>query len=213
MKIRVVRGSAFVIALFAIFFMSSQSVYAQFGIAAGLNFDDFSDLNFRDVQGSVDNATGYHFGVFFDLAAGPLAIRPGVFYREVGDINYDYDFPNVDVDQTFDLSLVEVPIDVRFRLPAPLITPYLLAGPVFAFASSTNDDFDESLKDLSVAANIGVGVELGLPGVGIRLFPEIRYSFGITSMVDDFEFLGANISPEEDNQNLNVLMVRLGLAF
>lgn len=196
--------------LLALGCLAARPAQAQFGVAAGLNFDSFGDIDLGSAEASVENATGYHIGVFYDLAAGPLAIRPGLFYRVIQDIEYELSTGNLP-DNVFDLNMIEVPIDVRFRMPAPLIAPYVLAGPVFAFASSEDDDFDESLEDLTISANIGVGVELGI--LGVRLFPELRYSFGITPIVNDFDFLGSSVTPDDESQRLNVLMLRLGVAF
>lgn len=203
-------------ALLALVLALPQRAHAQLGIAAGLNFEDFSDIDAGDRNATVDNASGYHVGLFFDLAVGPVALRPGLFYRTVNGVNFEFD-PSLDdfmpgsLSDEFDLNLIEVPIDVRFRFAAlPLIAPYLTAGPVLTFASSDNEAIDERLQDLSVSADIGVGVELNL--IGVRLFPEIRYSIGVTRFLDEYEFGDTTIGATSDEQRLNTVMVRLGVA-
>lgn len=168
------------------------------GLAAGANFDRLSDI-----EADTDGALGYHVGLFYDARLGPLAIRPGVFYMDVGDIEFD---DGEGPAEDFDLQLIEVPIDARFRLgTTPVLTPYLLAGPVFRINAS-GDDFGGNMEDFSLAANAGVGLEVSIQGTGVRLFPELRYSFGINDIATDLGFEG-------EDARLNNFMIRLGLAF
>lgn len=187
--------------------VSAPAATAQVGVAAGLNFDRFSDIEAD--RTSFENATGFHVGIFYDLPLGPIAIRPGVFYMDVGTIDIERDGSVV---ESIDLNLFEVPVDLRIRMMTPLIKPYATVGPVLRFASSDDEEFEDSLNNFSVAANIGLGLELGAPGAQIRLFPELRYSFGISNLTDDVTFLGQQFSTE-DNLRLNTFMVRLGVAF
>jgi len=192
----------------------TQEAHAQFGVAAGLNFENPGDVNIADgVEGTFGNSTGFHVGVFYDFAVGPLAIRPGVFYRDAGNIDYSQEGgADVDLPNDFDLSLIEVPIDLRFRMATPVVKPYLLAGPVFSFPSSDDDVFDESLESIYVSGSIGAGLEVAVPVVGIRLFPEIRYAFGLNSFIkDDAEIFGVNVDAE-DTSKLNAFMIRLGVG-
>ncbi len=188
--------------------LRAGDAHAQFGVAAGANFDSMSDIS-GDRSATFDNASGFHIGVFYDLPLGPVAVRPGLFYMNVGSFDAEAEG---NVINNFDLNLIEVPVDVRVRMMMPLIKPYATAGPVLRFASSGDDDFSDSLNNFTMAGNIGLGVEIGAPGAQIRLFPEIRYSFGISRLVDDVDFLGATFSTE-DNIRLSSFMLRLGVAF
>lgn len=182
---------------------------AQFGIAAGANFDRLSDVE-GSVDASFENASGFHIGVFYDLPLGPVALRPGVYYMDIGDL--DARREDGSLIGSYDLSLIEVPVDARLRLMMPLIKPYATAGPVLRFAQTSDDDFDEHLNSFTVAANVGVGVEIGAPGAQIRLFPELRYSFGVSRIAESMTFLGQQFSAEQDVR-LNTFMIRLGVAF
>lgn len=186
---------------------------AQLGIAAGLNFDNLSDVDVNDSEASFDNATGYHIGVFYDLAVGPIGVRPGVFYRKAGDVRQDIRRGNVDIRDEFNLSLVEIPIDLRLRMAAlPLLTPYVLGGPVFALPTSEDDEFDAALEDWTISANIGAGVEVSIPGLPLTLYPELRYSFGVSRFFnEEYEFQGQTFRVD-DSGSLNAFMVRLGIA-
>lgn len=185
-----------------------QQAAAQLGIAAGANFDQMTDIS-TNGEATFDNATGYHVGLFFDFGTGPLAVRPGVFYMNVGAI----DFEAGNVTDQVDVDLFEVPVDLRLRLmAAPVARPYLLAGPTFRFAWSDDDDYDDWINDVSMAANAGVGIEINVPNTGLRFFPELRYAFGLTDFTDDAEFRGIEFEGE-DASYLNTFMLRLGVAF
>lgn len=186
---------------------STETSHAQIGIAVGGNFNELSDIE-SEPRATFDNATGFHIGVFYDLGVGPLALRPGVFYMDAGE--FDANGASFS-DRSFDLQLIEIPVDVRFNLlTVPVIRPYVMAGPVFRFAQTSDDDFKESLNDFSYAANVGFGLEIGSPVGGVTVYPEFRYAFGLSSITNDSEFLGASA---DTDQQLNAFMLRLGVSF
>lgn len=180
---------------------------AQVGIAGGFNYNQLDDISATDVNANLDSKTGYHIGVFYDLGLGPIAIRPGLFYREVGT----YEFS--DLEENIELNAIEVPIDVRWRiLPLPLVKPYLLAGPVLTFPQSNTEGF-EGTESVNLNADIGAGVEITLPGVGFTLMPELRYGIATSSFLeDDFEVGGVEVNPQDDPR-LNAIMLRLNVRF
>lgn len=193
--------------LFAALFLVPNSASAQLGVAAGLNFDNFSDIS-GDRQATFDNANGYHVGVFYDLGAGPIGLRVGAFYRDVGDVDLTLD----GVDDAFDLTMIDVPIDVRFNLTAtPIIRPYLTAGPVLSFPSSGVEDYDNALADVSVSGNVGAGLAISLGG--LRLFPEVRYAIGVSRFMKDSFSIGSVDFEANDVQRQNSVMLRLGIGF
>jgi hypothetical protein len=216
---------AFLIAL-ATLVAVPQAAQAQLGVAAGANFDNLSDIEAENREATFNRATGFHVGLFYDAAFGPLALRPGIFYMDAGDFSSDdVQAGNVNVEQQdFSLSLVQIPIDARFRLATlPLISPYLTAGPVFRIelsddeAETESDGSSQALglnsSDFSVAGNVGIGVEVDLPGAGVRLFPEFRYAFGLTGYASEFQVPGTDQTIEaDDGGNLSSYMLRLGIG-
>ncbi len=178
-------------------------------MAAGLNFDRLGDISTQSGATNFDNATGYHFGVFFDLGALPIAVRPGIFIRKAGDVDWNV----TGVVQSFDLTLIEVPIDVRIPLlQAPLLKPYILGGPVVSFPRSNRDEIQDSFEDFLLSGSIGFGVEVKVPAIGLRLYPEVRYAFGVSRfMKDSFTIGGVNFDAE-DSTRLSAVMVRLGVG-
>lgn len=190
----------------AIAFLSATSASAQFGVGAGLNFNNLDDIDAGSSSATLDQSTGYHFGVSLSLGSGPLTIRPGVFYHRIGS----YDFAG---GEELDLSAVEVPIDLRLTVvPMPLADIFVLAAPVVTFPQS--GDFDEAVRDVSLSADIGAGVDIGLPGAGISLVPELRYSLGVTDYLsEDFQVGSVNVSPVDDERRVSKLMLRLNVMF
>jgi hypothetical protein len=181
----------------------------QIGFAAGLNFTSVSDLDGSSVQNTYDNASGYHIGVFFDLGAGPAALRIGAFYRELGSFDVSYGA----LRQTVDVTALDFPVDLRINvLATPVISPYVLAGPVFTVPRSSDESSNNSLEDFAVSGNVGFGIQF--KAGGLKLLPEFRYVVGVTSIVKDgFTLAGQNIGAEAKDQRSNSAMLRLGIAF
>ncbi len=179
------------------------------GISAGANFNALGDVETSDRSATLENATGWHVHLWFDLPLGPVALRPGLRYMDAGrlfepdeTVNFE-DFTEEQV-----VAFLELPVDVRFRMTLPLVTPYFLVGPILRF--TTDPSNEDRLESFSLAAGAGVGAELGL--AGLRFFPEIKYSFGVTRFTkEEYQLGGVTISPDED-QRLNVVMLSLGIG-
>ncbi len=187
----------------------------RFGVAAGLNYTTLSDLDLGSTRTTYDNRSGWHAGIFVDLGAGPLALRPGVFYLHAGRLFEDGLSPALDaIQDNFDLNFIVVPIDVRLRMATPVISPYFLGGPELRFRS---DDVDLEIKEaldlrsFNLAGNAGFGVEVSLGGY--TFMPEFRYSFDISGITGDTVMIGdVELNAEGENKS-RAYMLRLGLAF
>jgi hypothetical protein len=190
-----------------------QPAHAQLGVAGGLNFESTNDIGNGGAEATLENRTGYHVGLVYDIDAGAVSIRPGVIYRKVG--TYEFEVGDVDVTtESFDLSAIEVPLDVRLRvLSSPYLSPYLLAGPMFTLPRG-EDEFGEAVRDLSFSLNVGVGAEIGGGEEGgLRLLPEIRYEYGATNFIeDDFEIAGQEFSPQSEAR-FSAISLRLNILF
>ncbi|WP_103019980.1 outer membrane beta-barrel protein [Salinibacter altiplanensis] len=198
-------------ALFALLLLglTVSPAQAQFGIAAGANFDSVDDI--QDAENVQNTSTGYHIGAVYDLSLGPVSLRPGLFYRKIGS----YDFSDVSGSDVGDLDVTafEVPVDVRVTVfPFPFVRPYVMGGPNAFLPQSSEDDFDDNFEDVSFTFNIGVGADVSLPGVGVTLQPEFRYEFGASDYIDDaFEVGGKDFSPSD--QTLSAYALRLNVLF
>ncbi|NBC84928.1 MAG: outer membrane beta-barrel protein [Bacteroidetes bacterium] len=177
------------LAVTVVLMLAAAPAQAQFGIAGGLNFESSDDISTSSTEANFENSTGYHIGVVYDAGFGPVNIRPGFFYRKVGT----YEFGSTTggaAAGTVDIATFEVPVDVRLNiLTTPVVTPYVLAGPMLTIPRSNvegfnDNDFDDFTEDVSLSANVGVGVQVALPAVPFKLQPELRYEFGISEYVD-----------------------------
>ena len=177
------------------------------GVAAGTNFDRLSEIE-GDARASFDNATGFHVGIFYDLALGPLALRPGLVYVDVGAIDLEGD-PG----EELELELVEGPVDLRLRLATPVLTPYLLGGPVVRLNAGDDEILGAEQRDVSVAGPVGVAVEVPVPGLGLRLFSELRYPFGLTGVTDNEVRMGDVVFEPSEDPDLNAIKLRMGVTF
>lgn len=195
-------------AALALVLVSAVPAQAQFGIGAGLNFDDLDEVDTSSGSATFDESTGYHFGLFVNIGSGPVSLRPGVFYHQIGT----YDFPD---GEELDLSAIEVPIDIRLNLaPGSPVNVYLLGAPVITFPSSGGDDFEEAFESMSLSADLGAGIALELPGGGLTLMPEVRYSAGLTDYwSDDFSVGSVTVTPADDARRVSRWMVRLNVMF
>jgi len=191
-------------------FGTAPAAQAQIGVAAGLNFESAGDIDTNTSENTtLDNSTGYHVGLVYDLGLGPVSIRPGFFYRKVGKT---YEFPNSIEEANAEVSAWEVPVDLRFTvLSTPIVSPYILAGPKASFLRSDLQDIDDELEDVSYSIALGVGAEISL-GSALTLQPELRYDFGTTDYIDDEFEIGVTTFTQEDPK-LSAFALRLNVLF
>lgn len=189
--------------------VASAPAQAQFGVSAGADFDSVDDIRAEgeDVS-TLESATGYHLGAVYEFGLGPINLRPGLFYRKVGS----FDFPDT---EEFDVTAVEVPVDVRFTvIPFPLVSGYVLGGPKAVFPQSEGEFEDNALEDISYTFDVGVGANVSVPGVALTLQPELRYEFGATDYIgEDFEIGDTSFQPSDSERKLSAFALRLNVLF
>lgn len=186
---------------------------AQLGVGGGLNFESAGDIETSTTNNAtLDNSTGYHLGVVYELGFGPATLRPGFFYRRVGTFEFSANaLPQGE--SRFDVSAWQVPVDLRFTvLPTPLISPYVLAGPMATFPRG-EDEFDDATEEISYSLNVGVGANISLPALSLKIQPELRYEFGASKFIkDDFEIGGTQFEPQ-DSPSFSAFGLRVNVVF
>lgn len=186
---------------------------AQLGVAGGLNFESAGDIETStNDNATLDNSTGYHIGVVYELGLGAATLRPGFFYRRVGTFEFSTSaLPQGE--NRFDVSAWQIPVDLRFTvLPTPLVSPYVLAGPMVTLPRG-EDEFDDVTEEVSYSLNVGIGANISLPVTSLKLQPELRYEFGATKFIkDDFEIGGETFSPQ-DSPRFSAFGLRLNVIF
>ena len=205
--------------LTGLFLVSAASpAQAQIGIAGGLNFESAGDISTETAKANFENSTGYHVGVVFELGLGPINIRPGGFYRRVGEFDFSQVSDQLQNAQ-YTVSAWEIPVDVRVPILAtPFISPYILGGPK-ATIPRGEDEFDDAVEDISYTLNVGVGAQISLPGSSLRLQPELRYEFGATGFIKegteiDLPGEAGDVRFEpEDSPKFSTFALRLNVLF
>lgn len=179
--------------------------HAQLGIGAGLNYNRLDDIDVGDANATYESSTGLHFGAFLNLGTETFSIRPGVFYHQLGK----YELPD---QEELELSAVEVPLDMRLTIaPSGMVDAYLLGGPVVTFPRCK--EFDQAVEDWQLTADVGVGLDIDVPGLGIGLMPELRYSFGVTDYLSEQFTVGQfTVIPDDSQRRISRLMLRLNVA-
>ncbi len=197
------------VAFLCIGLCTSQVAQAQIGFSAGYNYNKLSDIDLGAGPTSFENASGWHAELWFDLPIGALALRPGLRYMSAGSI---FEFSNADATafkDNFNISLFEIPLDFRFRFNMEVITPFITVGPVLRFPSGSRDEI-VGMNNVSIAGGFGFGIELNM-GL-FMLYPEMKYTFGLSQFTaEDFQVAGIPFSTS-DTQLLNGVMLRLGVG-
>ncbi|MEZ5063398.1 MAG: outer membrane beta-barrel protein [bacterium] len=185
----------------------------SWGIRGGWNFDSMEAIQDSGADVSFDRATGYNLGLFADLGAGPLGLRPGITYLHTGPLFQGATFLPAD---DFNLSYVVVPIDVRYRLPMPGASPYVATGPEFRLLADHGNapsELQDQFSNFGVTWGVGLGMEIGPPMGGFRFMPEARYSFDMSGIVSDQIEVGGTTYSTNSGQKVNSWRVSLGLMF
>ncbi len=202
-------------ALFALllFGLVATPAQAQLGVGGGLNFESAGDIETStNDNATLDNSTGYHLGVVYELGLGAATLRPGFFYRRVGTFEFSTGaLPQGE--SRFDVSAWQVPVDLRFTvLPTPLVSPYILAGPMATFPRGEGD-FDDATEEISYSLNVGLGANIALPALSLKIQPELRYEFGASKFIkDDFEIGDTEFQPQ-DSPSFSAFGLRVNVVF
>ena len=161
-----------------------------FGIRAGLNVADVSDIDFErvaDFEIDEQPRLGFVGGVFVELPLTPtFSVRPEVLYSQKGARAVAADGADDD-DVSLDLDYIEVPVLARLGVPAsPTLEVALLAGPSIGFRLNDNlDDIDDFGEDDAVTSTDYAAVVGGEIGSG-PFFVDLRYTLGLGDLGDDF---------------------------
>nr|BCX00734.1 MAG: hypothetical protein KatS3mg041_0780 [Bacteroidota bacterium] len=175
------------------------------GLIGGLTYTSPQALQNGSAREIYERRSGYHFGLFVDLGLSERThLRPAAIWS-VKEIGVQPGGGGLSLGSDFQLNHVDVPLDLRLELAIPFIAPYVLLGPQAAIRIDARDEDDRSLKDrfrlLSWSANVGLGLRMHV--LGLVLYPELRYNFGLDKLNER--------GPWEDLK-LNMVQLRLGLA-
>lgn len=186
-------------AAFLVVAASGVEAQMRLGAKGGVTFSNVSEEP-QDPEFDPESRTGFGGGaeVQIPLGASGLVLQPELLYMSKG-------FEISDASSTAKLKLdyVEIPLLVRFNIPAQSVMPFLYGGPVVSFEASCkvegeeagisvdadcdafDEDFDTESTDFGVLFGGGLAFAAG-PG---DLFVEGRYNIGLKDVdsAADFE--------------------------
>lgn len=183
----------------ALFLVGFQSVCAQssWGLRGGLNYNSNGEFisEASEVYKNPRSNVGYHVGLFQKIDLLGFFLRPELVYTSTSS-SYNGD----------DLSISK--IDLPLNLGSGFIGPtYIFAGPSLQYVLSSEFagvSTASSLKDITVGANIGLGVSLN------KINIDLRYERGLTEKEMRFltqkVYQEARIDTRQDQLILSLLI-------
>jgi hypothetical protein len=210
------RKSLFPIVLISMLLPSAANGQVTAGVAAGINWAGLGDVDVGSLTAAYESHQGWHVGAFADLRLAVVGVRPGVYYVNAGPLLEggitEEQSAEEDGLASFDVTYVSIPIDLKIGLPLPILEPHLFLGPEFKFSTVSDDEgaIAEQLESTVIAGNAGVGVGVSLGSV--KLYPELRIAFDISSLFGDTITIGGEEIPV-DNHSASAFIARLGVGF
>ncbi len=204
------------ISLFVFLTGVSSTAQAQIGFAAGYGLPVLSSPSFSSsAQNTFEGTGGINVGMFYDFRFGKVDLRPGLFFRQG---NFEWMSPSWKPEENpipSTLRVAEIPIDVLYHIRMASFSPYVVAGPVFSFLHTDQQDVRISLDNPTgstsfMGITLGAGIELN--ALGLLLFPEIRYTHALSAFLKQDYIVRSVPFATESGQRLSSLTVRLGIA-
>lgn len=182
-----------------VIFLGIHTMQAQssWGLRGGLNYNSNGEFlsEASEVYKNPKSNAGYHVGLFKKIDLLGFFLRPELVYTSTSS-SYNGD----------DLSMSK--IDLPLNLGSGFIGPtYIFAGPSLQYVLSSEFagvSTASSLKDITVGANIGLGVSLN------KINIDLRYERGITEKEMRFltqkVYKEARIDTRQDQLILSLLI-------
>jgi hypothetical protein len=162
----------------------------QFGIKGGGNMASITGADAQDINGTLKHKIGFVAGVFvaFNMGSVFTLQLEGLYTMKGVDSTY------ADVDTTYSdkiyANYIEIPLLFKFRIPTPMVSPFVFAGPAVGFKLSEkvtengeNIPLDQALfKNNDYGAIFGGGLN-----IGSHFQLDVRYSMGMQKIISTVE--------------------------
>ncbi len=142
----------------------------QFGLKAGINYNNNGDLKLSNVVNNAvqgaDAKSGFHAGLWFKgkLPIIGLYLRPEIVYTQVKS---DYLYKNANT--SYDFKKIDVPILLGKKFFG---VANVFVGPSFQYVLGTNFGLstvnEVKLNKFSLGLQSGFGIEIGKLGLDVR---------------------------------------------
>jgi hypothetical protein len=181
----------------------------QFGIKAGGNMAKVTGADAADPVLTLKTKVGFVAGVFVAFNMGSVfTLQIEGLYTMKG-VSYVDD--TIDYSQKLYGNYIEIPLLLKLRIPTPLVSPFIFAGPAVGFKLSEKvkengvdvTPSEAILKNNDYGAIFGGGLN-----IGSHFQLDVRYSMGLAKIVN----------PENPGDRLfdvknGVLSATVGIAF
>jgi hypothetical protein len=193
------------LALVALLSYAAAAEETTWGIKGGINL---ADLEGDGISGNEMKLVGGG-GIFFNRTiANGISIQPEVLFMMKGTKSESLENTGIH------LTYIDIPVLVRYSIPTETkLIPYFLAGPSFGILMSATyevlnveEDIKDDLKSIDYCLVLGAGADYAI-GEG-RLIFDVRYSFGLTTIVDESDDEGDEVK----NTGI-IFMVGYGYSF
>jgi hypothetical protein len=158
----------------------------QFGLKAGGNMANITGADAQDLNTTLKNKVGFVGGVFLAFNTGNIfTLQLEVLYTMKGT-NMTF----TDIDTTYSEKIygnyIEIPLLFKFRIPTPLVSPFIFAGPAVGFKLSeklTEDGTDVPLDQALLKNNDYGAIFGGGVNIGSHFQLDVRYSMGLQKVI------------------------------
>jgi Outer membrane protein beta-barrel domain len=180
----------------------------QFGIKAGGNMAKPTGVDAQDPLATLKNKVGFMGGIFLAVNLGRvITVESEVLYTMKGATYVALDDSYTD---KLYADYIEVPMLLKFKIPMPVVQPFIFAGPTVGF--KLQEKLEENgqqipltealLKNNDYGAIFGAGLNLGR-----NFMVDVRYSLGLQKVISTVQ--GA-VEPDFKN---GVWSATIGIAF
>lgn len=160
--------------LMILFSATDMQAQARFGIKAGINVNKIH-LDNLGSNWSSDNRTGFTGGIMgeFQIPIIGICFDASLLYSHM---NSEVTFGTDEEKPAKDF--LQVPINLKYKFPIPIVRPFIYTGPDFAFKIAGDNNIFKT-KTFQMAWNVGAGLELFS-----HLQLSAGYAFGINNIAE-----------------------------
>ena len=181
-----------VVAGLACLMLAPQAARAdvQFGLHGGGNMAKLTGNDVQDINGTLKSKVGFMGGIFiaFNLS-NMFTIQTEVNYTMKGVASTYTDLDTEYSDKIYG-NYIEVPLLLKLRIPTPLVSPFVFAGPAVGFklsekviSNGQSVPISEAIfKNNDYGAIFGAGLSIGR-----HFFADVRYSLGLQKVLSVIE--------------------------
>lgn len=146
------------------FLLLSVQGFSQFGIKAGLNFNNLDDINFSTIdEDSFNKKTGFNAGILykFKIPVIGLTVQPEFLYTQTNSSLESYVDGGKGASGDLKVGYLQLPVGLQFGLDLVLFRPFIQVVPYVGYNVSKENTVNNLEWDVT-KFKYGVGLGAGL---------------------------------------------------